>query len=91
MTEVIRRPKFRKLFSKDRIFTLLELLDIVDEIVDVKSKTDICRDKNDNFLLNLSKDGNADYLITEDLDLLELKKHFKTKIVKYKQFVSEIL
>jgi putative PIN family toxin of toxin-antitoxin system len=91
LTEVIRRPKFKKLFTEDKIFTLLELLDNVNEIVEVKSKTAICRDKKDNFLLNLAKDGKADYLITEDLDLLELKNHFKTKIVKYKQFVSEAL
>jgi len=70
---------------------LLELLESVNEIVEVKSKTDICRDKKDNFLLNLAKDGKADYLITEDFDLLELKKYFETKIVKYKQFVSEAL
>ena len=70
---------------------MLELLESVNEIVEVKSKTDICRDKKDNFLLNLAKDGKADYLITEDFDLLELKKYFETKIVKYKQFVSEAL
>jgi putative PIN family toxin of toxin-antitoxin system len=91
LIEVIKRPKFKKLFTSERIITLLDLLEKIIEIVEVKSKTDICRDKKDNFLLNLAKDGFADYLITEDLDLLEIKKYFKTKIVKYKQFTNEIL
>lgn len=34
------------------------------ELVKVKSKVDICRDPNDNFLLALSKDGRANFLIT---------------------------
>jgi len=91
LIQVIRRPKFKKLFTEDRILTLLELLENIKELIEIKSDTAVCRDIKDNFLLNLAKDGKADYLITEDLDLLELKKHFETKIVKYKQFVSEIL
>lgn len=91
LIEVLRRPKFKKLFTEERILILLELLDSIKEIVVVKSETEICRDKKDNFLLNLAKDGNAEYLITEDFDLLDIEKHFNTKIVKYRQFVSEIL
>ena len=91
LIEVIRRPKFKKLFTETRIFELLELLDGIKEIVKTKTNTDICRDKKDNFLLNLAKDGKAQYLITEDLDLLELNSFAKTKILKYKQFVNEVL
>lgn len=90
LIEVIKRPKFKNIFTSDRIITLFDLLENIIEIIEVKSNTDICRDKKDNFLLNLANDGYADYLITEDLDLLEIKKHFKTKIVKYKQFINEV-
>jgi len=89
--EVIRRPKFNKLFTENKILTLLELLKIIKEIVPVNSSTDICRDKKDNFLLNLCKDGNADYLITEDFDLLDIANYESTKIVNYKKFISENL
>lgn len=91
LSEVIKRPKFKKLFTEDKVFVLLDILNSVKELVEVKSNTNVCRDKKDNFLLNLAKDGKADYLITEDLDLLELKKHYKTKIVKYKQFIAEAM
>lgn len=90
LIEVINRPKFKKLFTSERIFRLLELLDIIKEIVEISSSTDICRDAKDNFLLDLAKDGNSDFIITEDYDLLVLNPYHNTKIVKYQQFVNQI-
>ena len=76
-----KRRKFRKYFDTVQIETLLQMLVEVVKIVDVHSVIEICRDSKDNFLLTLSQDGNADYLITGDGDLLTLKKLGKTKIV----------
>jgi len=56
------------------------------ELVDVHSVVEACRDPKDNFLLALAKDGNADYLITGDNDLLVLETFEKTKIVKLTDF-----
>ena len=56
------------------------------ELIDVHSEVNVCRDPKDNFLLALAKDGNADYLITGDEDLLVLKEFEKTKIVKLSDF-----
>ena len=52
-------------------------------------KIDVCRDKKDNFLLELSEEARADYLITRDRDLLELPgaKWKNTKIVKPEEFL----
>src|SRR6476619_3411132 len=47
----------------------------------VKNDVTVCRDKKDNFLLSLSRDATADYLITRDEDLLILKQFGKTRIV----------
>jgi predicted nucleic acid-binding protein len=58
------------------------------ELVKVKSKVDICRDLNDNFLLALSKDGKANFLITGDQDLLDLKEFGETKIVSLTNFLA---
>ena len=65
---------------------LISLLKTDAELVDVHSEVEICRDPKDNFLLALAKDGNADYLITGDNDLLVLKEFGKTKIVKLSDF-----
>jgi putative PIN family toxin of toxin-antitoxin system len=56
------------------------------ELVDVHSVVEVCRDPKDNFLLALVKDGNADYLITGDDDLLVLETFEKTKIVTLTDF-----
>lgn len=60
------------------------------ELIDVKSTIDVCRDPNDNFLLGLSKDGKADFLLTGDKDLLDLRKFDKTKITTISSFFDEI-
>ncbi len=48
----------------------------------------ICRDHEDNFLLALSRDSGADFLITSDDDLLVLKKFGSTQILTLKEFVE---
>jgi uncharacterized protein len=69
---VANRPKLKKYFSKSDLFDLLETIDEVAEFVEVTSEVSECRDPKDNFLLSLAVDGNADYLLTGDNDLLVL-------------------
>ncbi len=75
------RPKLKKYFSERDIQYLLELFDLYGEVVNVKSDMKLCRDEKDNFLLNLAVDSEADYLVTGDADLLEIKEIEKTKII----------
>ncbi len=86
--EVAERPKFRKYFNSIDIARLLEIFDTYGELVEVKSNVKVCRDLKDNFLLSLSIDSHADYLITGDNDLLELKNFGKTKILTIAEFES---
>ncbi len=89
--DVIRRPKFKKYFSKNDIEKILQIFDQFGELVKVKSSIQICRDKKDNFLLNLSVDSKANYLITGDKDLLILEKIENTKIMTFTDFIENIL
>ncbi len=86
--EVANRPKLKKYFKSSDIEDLLILLENRMELVEVRCKIKICRDPKDNFLLELAKDGKADFLITGDKDLLELKNLGKTKIMTIAQFLS---
>lgn len=88
--EVTNRPKFKKYFPKSDVDAILETIDDVAKFVTVVSKTNVCRDTKDNFLLSLSKDGNADILITGDKDLLQLKKFGKTKILTITDFLDHV-
>lgn len=86
--EVARRPKFRRFFSTSDIEEILETIDEYADYVKVKTQVNICRDPKDNFLLSLSVDGNADYLLTGDNDLLDLKKFGKTTIITISNFLE---
>ncbi len=83
---VANRPKFRKYFSQVELIEILNVIEQHAEFIEVKSDIRKCRDEKDNFLLSLAVDGNADYLITGDEDLLELKKIKKTQIVTINQY-----
>lgn len=85
---VVNRPKFKKYFSQKDILHLMETIQDYAEYVNVNSEVNICRDVKDNFLLALSKDSFADFLITGDQDLLELKNYNSTKILTITEFLS---
>tara|TARA_B100000378_G_scaffold269257_1_gene257143 strand:- start:93 stop:503 length:411 start_codon:yes stop_codon:yes gene_type:complete len=88
--DVVSRPKFKKYFSKKDIEKVLEYFDQFGELTNVKSNIQICRDEKDNFLLNLSVDSDADYLISGDKDLLVLEKIEETKIMTFADFIEDI-
>jgi uncharacterized protein len=87
--DVANREKLKPYFKKENLFSLIDLIEEYGEIVKVKSKIDICRDKKDNFLLALAKDGKADYLITGDKDLLVIDNFVKTKIIGLTGFLEK--
>ena len=86
--EVAARPKFKKIFSSADIASLLSDIHLYADFVEVTSAVNICRDDKDNFLLALSQDGNADFLLTGDEDLLTLKKFGKTRIMTLSDYLK---
>ena len=88
--DVAKRPKFEKYFSKKDIEKILSYFDEFGKLIKVKSDIQLCRDEKDNFLLNLSVDSKADYLITGDNDLLVLEKIERTKIMNFTEFIKHI-
>lgn len=87
--EVAKRPKFRRFFSSSDIEEILETIEEYAEYIEVKAKIEICRDTKDNFLLSLSVDGNADFLLTGDKDLLDLNKFGETTIITISDFLQD--
>lgn len=88
--EVTARPKFKKYFTIEDIIEAIDYMDQYGTIIKVKSQVDLCRDKKDNFWLELAKDGKADYLVTGDDDLLTLKSFGQTRILKFKDYLNEL-
>ncbi|MCW3108597.1 MAG: putative toxin-antitoxin system toxin component, family [Segetibacter sp.] len=85
----ITKPKLKKYFGTNAMDEMLSTFDPFIDLIEVKSIISECRDPKDNFLLALAKDGKADYLLTGDKDLLELKKFGKTKIKTISSFIDE--
>ncbi len=83
---VTSREKLKKYFDKDKVAELISLLNIISEKVKINNIKQICRDPKDDFLLALAKKSNADFLITGDKDLLEIKVYGKTEILTVKKF-----
>jgi len=90
LSEVFKKPKLRKYFSNEQITDFFELFDECSDCMAITSKTNICRDPKDNYLVALALDSNADFLITGDNDLLELKKIGETIVLLYTEFNSII-
>jgi len=86
LSEVFNKPKIKKYLPKEHVEEFFDLFEESTELVKIITKTNICRDSKDNFLVSLAIDSKADYLITGDNDLLELNKIGETKVLKYTEF-----
>ncbi len=71
----------------EQFFSFIEEIAV---IVDTTSVVTICRDKKDNFLLALARDAGADYLVSNDEDLLSIKQFQNTLILTLSQFIETI-
>jgi putative PIN family toxin of toxin-antitoxin system len=87
---VTSRPKLLKYFDQNKVEELVSLLDIVSEKVKIKRIDHICRDPKDDFLLALSKESKANFLVTGDRDLLDLRIYGRTEILTINKFKEKI-
>jgi putative PIN family toxin of toxin-antitoxin system len=85
---VTARQKLKKYFDQEKVEELVSLLEIISTKIKLDKVEQICRDPKDDFLLALAKQSKADFLVTGDKDLLELKKYHKTQIVTVNQFIK---
>lgn len=86
LSEVFKKPKIKKYFSKGQVEEFFELLDESSDCIELVSKSKICRDEKDNYLVSLAIDSHASFLITGDQDLLELNRIGETFVVKFSDF-----
>lgn len=94
VTELIRvlaYPKF-KLTSTEQEDLLSDYLPFCDTVIMPEQLPIIpkCRDVFDEPFLVLALVGNADYLVTGDLDLLSIKENFSCPIITVEDFFKAI-
>jgi len=88
--KVTARPKFKRYFTDRDVERLLLYFDRYGDLIKVTTELELCRDRKDNFLLNLAADSQADFLVTGDKDLLEIIQLQKTKILTIRNLKEEI-
>lgn len=89
--EVIVRPKFEKIISFRQVQRFIQILLPRLEYVQLQTTVALSRDPKDNYLLALSNDGDAAYLVSGDLDLLVIGQFQRTKIVSMSDFQKILL
>ena len=83
---VISRKKFEKFIRHEQVNRFISLVLTRIKPVEIKTLVRLSRDAKDNFLLSMSIDCGADYLVTGDPDLLVIKEFGKTKILNMTEF-----
>ena len=82
------RTKFK--FPEESIQELVAILLAHSHVVEPTSKFDVVRDKSDNKVIECAFDGKADYIVTGDPDLLDLKEFKSTRIITAKEFLEKV-
>jgi len=86
----VKKKELIKRISPLEVSILRDKITAFGTFIEVSSEVALCRDKKDDYLLALAKDGQADYLITRDEDLLSLQTFGSTKIMHPYDFENEI-
>ncbi|MDR2357451.1 MAG: putative toxin-antitoxin system toxin component, PIN family [Oscillospiraceae bacterium] len=87
--DVIRRPKFHT--NEDEINYFINSIDeIANKIAPKRRIKNGSRDKTDNKYIECGITANADYIISGDIHLLELKGYKKIRIITAKNYLEII-
>jgi putative PIN family toxin of toxin-antitoxin system len=77
LSEVLSRPKFDRYVSIAERRQFLLLLGGIVRVIPIRQRVRICRDPKDDMLLDVAINGEAQYLMTGDRDLLALDADFR--------------
>lgn len=87
--EVLRRPELTRKFRSLRAMDMAKVLEILAqaEVVEITEVPAVSRDVKDDKFLATAEAAAADYLVTEDDDLLVLKEYKGAKVVDTATFL----
>jgi putative PIN family toxin of toxin-antitoxin system len=89
MEELAEKLETRLLFSADQVAeTLADYLGFLQVIQIPKALSAVCRDPDDNMVLECALVGHAQYIVSGDKDLLDLKEFRGIRIVRAAEFLS---
>jgi uncharacterized protein len=90
---VINRPELTSRYKIVPGRGITAVLDIINtaKVVDLQDIPRVCRDPGDDKLVATAKAGGAQFIVTEDLDLLVLGEHDGIRVVSAETFLKVIV
>ena len=93
---VFSYPKLKKWLKKNNVSkseaeTYLERLKLISQVVPGEMKIDVVnKDPDDNIILACAQEGNADYIVSGDKHLIDLKFFNEIEILKPADFLARV-
>ena len=87
---VAMRPKFARYFNMDKVKTFVQFLEEYSTKFRIDNIPQRCRDPKDDFLLELAAVADADYLLSGDADLTDMKQIGHCQILTVNEFLKRI-
>ena len=85
--EVSERPKIRSHVSDEELEEFFRIIYAFGKMVNITTNSEAAiRDPKDLYLLSLAESTEADYIVSGDADLLDLKQHKLTKMISLAEF-----
>ena len=88
LTAVLRRAKFDRYVSREERDELLKALVRESRLVEITEFVRECRDPDDDGILEVAVNGDAEYLVTGDEDLLRMDPFRGVRIVTPAEFLA---
>ena len=90
LSDVLGREKFNRFVTTEERDEFLETFVERATLVEVIEKVQECRDPKDDKILELALNGQAEYIVTGDKDLLVLHPFRNVKIVTAEEFLRAV-
>jgi uncharacterized protein len=84
--DVASRPSLADRINKERQKETEDFIRLETMMIPIGNKIKICRDPDDDYLINLAVASQADFIVTGDKDLLVLDPYEKTRIILNAEF-----
>ena len=87
---VLSYPKFTLTINEIQVILEEEILpyfDIIEHTADVQG---VCRDPDDDMFISCAVSGRADFIVSGDRDLLDLKRYHSIKIINPSEFITTV-